>query len=68
MRAQDTEYDIARANDLARNERQDQEQAMVEAREALEASADYRQQVDHAVVRRARIARLSVEHGCTNPT
>ena len=68
MRAQDTEYDIARANDLARNERQDQEQAMVEAREALEASADYHQQVDHAIVRRARIARLSVEHGCTNPT
>ena len=56
------------ANDLARNERQDQEQAMVEAREALEASADYHQQVDHAVVRRARIARLSVEHGCANPT
>ena len=68
MRAQDTEYDIARANDLARNERQDQEQAMVEAREALEASADYHQQVDHAVVRRARIARLSVEHGCANST
>ena len=68
MRAQDTEYDIARANDLARNERQDQEQAIVEAREALETAADYHQQVDHAVVRRARVARLSVEHGRANPT
>ena len=70
MRAQDTEYDIARANDLAHNERQNQEQAKVEVdlRETLEASADYHQQVDHAVVRRARIARLSVEHGCANPT
>ena len=68
MRAQDAEYGTARANDLARNERQDQEQAIVEAREALEASADYHQQVDHAVVRRARVARLSVEHGRANPT
>ena len=68
MRAQDVEYDTARANDLAHNERQDLEQAMEAARETLEASADYHQQVDHAVVRRARIARLSVEHGCANST
>ena len=68
MRAQNTEYDIARANDLAHNEHQNQEQARVEVRETLEASADYHQQVDHAVVRRARIARLSVEHGCANST
>ena len=68
MRAQDTAYDTARANDLAHNERQDQEQAIVEARETLEATADYHQQVDHAVVRRARIARLSGEHRCANPT
>ena len=68
MRGQDTEYDTARANDLAHNERQDQEQATVEARETLEASADYHHQVDHAVVRSARLARLSVEHGCANPT
>ena len=68
MRAQDTEYDIARANDLAHNERQDLEQAMEAARETLEASADDHQHVDHAVVRRARVARLSAEHGCANPT
>ena len=46
----------------------DLEQAMEAARETLEASADYHQHVDHAVVRRARVARLSAEHGCANPT
>ena len=48
MRGQDTEYDTARANDLAHNEHQDREQATVEAREALEASADYHHHVDLA--------------------
>ena len=52
MQNQDTEYEAARAIDLARNEQQ-------EARETLLASADYRHPVDHALVRNARLARLS---------
>ena len=52
MQNQDTEYEAARAIDLARNEQQ-------EARETLLASADYRHPVDHALVRSARLARLS---------
>ena len=68
MRAQDAECGTARVNDLAHNERQDLEQAMEAARETLEASADDHQHVDQAIVRRARVARLSAEHGCANPT
>ena len=41
MRDQDTEYAIARANDLAQNEREERERAATEARVALEASANY---------------------------
>eukprot|EP01048_Picozoa_sp_COSAG05_P007010 COSAG05_NODE_479_length_9424_cov_38.098552_4_plen_46_part_00 len=39
-----------------------------EAHEALVASADYQRPVDREVVRNARMARLSVVHGCANPT
>ena len=52
MQNQDTEYEAARAIDLAHNEQQ-------EAHETLIASADYRHPVDHALVRSARLARLS---------
>ena len=52
MQNQDTEYEVARAIDLAHNEQQ-------EARETLLASADYQHPVDHALVRSARLARLS---------
>ena len=52
MQHQDTEYEAARAIDLAHNVQQ-------EAHETLIASADYRHPVDHALVRSARLARLS---------
>ena len=52
MQNQDTEYEAARAIDRARNEQQ-------EAEAALLASADFRHPVNHALVRSARIARLS---------
>ena len=67
MRDQDTEYAIARANDLARNEREERERAATEARVALEVSADYQHPVDNAVVRNARLVRFSVAHGCADP-
>ena len=52
MQIQDTEYEAARAIDRARNDQQ-------EAEAALLASADFRHPVNHALVRSARIARLS---------
>jgi len=52
MQNQDTEYEAARAIDQARNDQQ-------EAEVALLASADFRHPVNHALVRSARIARLS---------
>ena len=52
MQNQDTEYEAARAIDRARNDQQ-------EAEAALLASADFRHPVNHALVRSARIARLS---------
>ena len=61
MRDQETEYATALARDQARNESE-------LARVAAEASADYQHPVDHAAVRNARLARLSVAHGCAGPT
>ena len=68
IRDKDTEYAIAWANDLARKEQQERERAATEAREALVASADYQHPVDHAAMRNARLAGLSVAHGCADPT
>ena len=67
MRDQETEYAIALANDLARNEREERERATAEARVAVEASADYHHPVDSAVVRNARLARFSTARGCADP-
>ena len=67
MRDQGTVYNMARAIDVAHNEQQEWERAAAEACETLIAFADYHHPVDHAAVRSARLARLSVEHGCANP-